>query len=789
MRVANPPSCLCVAVLVTFGVAAASAADVEILRDTWGTPHIFAETDADAMYGLGYATAKDRGFQMHYNLRLVQGRAAEVLGRVAKVRRSQEDTIDHDRKMRTFGFHRAAKRIAAQLDEETLAMLQAYSDGVNAYFSEHRGRLRYPFTVVDLTPETWTPADCVAVWWWLGQFFGTDGTRDLMQYRNLTGQGRRRPGVARAEPDDAAAVIQRVDVPAAWVERVRDYLTAQGHNAARQTGGDADGARGPRFSHAWVVGGKRSTTGSTLLVSDPQTPVANPSLFYEFHIRGKTFDARGIGVPGSPVILIGFSRHVAWGMTALGADQADLFRLQTEPGRGDQYLFDEEWREMEVREEKIRVKGEATVSHTVRETHFGPVVTDFAFARRADGEVALRRIPICDQERETIQAALAMLRARNSREFLLALRRWRFPSANCVFGDAAGSIGYAAVLALPLRSPLSLRGGMAAHDGRSTKYSWQGMVPPELLPHVIDPEQGVLFSANHRPIASFYPIYLGNATGSLGETLRSWRLRERLHSQQMFSPEGMLDVHHDMVNPALRDTVRLGLHLARVAPERLSGESKALLSAIEPWYQRGAESDLRISGAQHASRISVAFRVAGTPLARQYGGGQSGIAVMMRSARQRIAAEPSTKLDEAVRSYIDRVLAAAWRSGQTAENRGARERRDGGRIGGRRQHLGYLKSLADFPSLDPDSDVTSPPLYCVDGNTIHSQASQAYTQMVSLSDPDSSQAILPIGASEDPSSPHHTSTLKLWAEGKLHPAPLSRAAVQRFVVETQTLSR
>ena len=87
----------------------------------------------------------------------------------------------------------------------------------------------------------------------------------------------------------------------------------------------------PKFSHAWVIGGKQTTTGASVLVSDPQTPVWNPSMLYEFHAQGATFNARGMGVAGSPVILIGFNQHVAWGMTALGADQADLFILKTDP--------------------------------------------------------------------------------------------------------------------------------------------------------------------------------------------------------------------------------------------------------------------------------------------------------------------------------------------------------------------------------------------------------------------------------------------------------------------------
>ena len=103
--------------------------------------------------------------------------------------------------------------------------------------------------------------------------------------------------------------------------------------------GDPD----PKFSHAWVIGGKKTTTGSSVLVSDPQTPVWNPSMLYEFHVKGATFNTRGAGVAGSPVILIGFNQRVAWGMTALGADQADIFILKTDPNRPDQYQVDGKW--------------------------------------------------------------------------------------------------------------------------------------------------------------------------------------------------------------------------------------------------------------------------------------------------------------------------------------------------------------------------------------------------------------------------------------------------------------
>lgn len=172
----------------------------------------------------------------------------------------------------------------------------------------------------------------------------------------------------------------------------------------------------------------------------------------EFHISGKMINARGIGVPGSPGLLLGFNRGVAWGLTALGADQADLFRLETDSKHPNEYRWDGKWRKMDVRHERIKVKGGPDVELAVCETHLGPVASEFCFRQTGDPEVALKRVPMCEPDRDTIQGVFAMMRARDCRESARALGHWRFPSANCVFGDAQGHIGYAALGATPLRS-------------------------------------------------------------------------------------------------------------------------------------------------------------------------------------------------------------------------------------------------------------------------------------------------------------------------------------------------
>ncbi|MCC7373133.1 MAG: penicillin acylase family protein [Verrucomicrobiales bacterium] len=758
---------------------------IEWVTDTWGIPHAFSSTDTGALYALGYATAEERGFQMTYGLRIIQGRLSEMVGPRAKDGR-RETSIDSDRLARTVGWERAAVRTANNLDAKTLSWLQAYCDGVNDSFDCQRTekRLHPLFERFGLLPEPWRPADCLLSWWHLAQFFASDGTRDLLAWRTRQRANAGRP--AMPEPslawfDDAAAVVQQSDVSRTWLRRANAFAESRGVLRALP---EQDG---PKFSHAWVVGGKRTSTGAAVLVSDPQTPVRDPSLWMEFHLSGKTLDVRGIGVPGCPGLLIGFNRQVAWGLTALGADQADLFRLETDSAHPNAYRWDGAWRPMQVRQERIRVKDGNDVVLQVRETHLGPVLSEFSFRQANDPEVALKRIPLCDADRDTLQAAFAMMTSDAAKSFLAASRGWRFPSANCLVGDRRGAIAYAVLGAIPVRARQAAdKEGGEAQTGSGNANDWQGFIPGEWLPQVFNPETGYLLSANHRPIGSFYRVPLGLSTGSLGDTLRSWRLRERLSAQPNFTPEQVLQIHSDDINPARREIVRLGAHLRRQHADALSDDARRSLEVLEPWLADGARSDLNRSGARLATRISTFFRFVATPLARRYGGGESGLARFLKTASARIETDPKTTLDSEERELIDRVLAEAWREHDGSVSPGRESAARGGGDGP--VPLAWFGSLDGFGSLDPSRDLTRPGLSCVDGQTLRSQAAQSYTQWVPLHDVDTAQSICPIGHSDRPDSPYRASTLELWATSQLHPAPLSRRAVDALSVNRRVLA-
>ena len=755
---------------------------IEAFRDTWGIPHIFSETDAGTMYGLGHATAQERGFQMVYSLRIIQGRLAETIGNRPNAT-GNETALEHDRKMRTFGWARAAARTAPNLDAGTRQLLHAYCDGVNDSFAAQKaaGTLHPLFERFGMVPEPWTPADCLLSWWHLAQFFAGDGTRDLMAWRNRVNA---RPGQPQPPKpssrwmDDSTAVVQREDVSDDWLRSVADFSAAHG------LGESGTATDTPKFSHAWVVGGKKTTTGSTVLASDPQTPVRDPSLWMEFHVRGKTLDVRGIGVPGSPGLLIGFNRRIAWGLTAAGADQADLFRLETATDHPDAYRWNGQWRPMQVRTERIAVKGGPTVTLTVRETHLGPVASAFCFQQPGDPEVALKRVPNCETNRDTIQGVLAIMRAQSAREFAQALGDWRFPSANCLYGDGDGHIGYTLLGATPVRSRSATdTGGNEAMSGSGDGDDWQGFVPPDLLPRVLDPKAGFLLSANHRAIGSYYRIPLGTSTGSMGDTIRSWRLRELLIGKDRFSPADVLDIHYDTVNPARREIVRLGLHLRDTRQGVLSDEAQKALVLLEKWLKAGASSDLQSENAALATSLSTFFRFTATPVTLKYGGGESGLARFLKDAAARIKADPQAKFDEEECRFIAKVLADAWDAKGAAGRNDRSARPQVTRGVAQNPPLGWFASLDGFGSLDSTQDLVPAGITCLDGQTIHCQSAQSYTQWVPLHDVDAAQTICPIGHSDRPDSRYRTSTMALWGQAKLHPAPLSREAVEKIAAE------
>ena len=309
-----------------------SPGEVVIHRDATGTAHIRAATEAGAMYGLGYATAQDRMVQMQLAVLAAQGRMASVTG---------EAGIEADTRARVWGDWRHAEAVASALPEETRALLDAYADGVNAVLEQTGAPAA--LETLGVEPQSWSAAHSIAVWTRFGSFFASDPSGKSGAYEAfLAAVESDGIDAALAELQEnphpgnvAAAVVQDVDVDPKLRAEIEAYAATLGYGplAAALPGGVTHTTPAffdhvaPKFSHAWAVSGEHTTSGASALVSDPQTPVTNPSLFYEFSVEGGAMHARGIGIAGVPGLLIGSTPTLAWGITAAGIDQRDLFAL------------------------------------------------------------------------------------------------------------------------------------------------------------------------------------------------------------------------------------------------------------------------------------------------------------------------------------------------------------------------------------------------------------------------------------------------------------------------------
>jgi penicillin G amidase len=765
---------------------APEVAGVRVLRDAHGVPHVIADTDAGALYGLGWASAEDRLAQMHITVLSAQGRLAEHFG---------VDHVQADVRVRVMGTWRHAERMADALPSEHRALLDAYAQGVADWAAAHPEAVAAALDPLGIELEAWSAAHSLAVWYRISDLFTNDPVDKalmLEEFEVLVGQvglpaaiqatlGTLPPG----QPE--AAVVQAADVPDDVEAAIADYAASMGYGGAAMAVPHDYGHVTPKFSHAWAVAGERTTTGAAALVSDPQVAVSSPNFLYEWAVVGSTLHARGAGPAGIPALLIGFTPQVAWGLTASGVDQRDLFRLQMTDAT--HYLVDGVEHELTVESETVLVAGGSARQLDYAESVWGPVVTSLLPPGVA-GEYAQKGLPFAVTDRDPFMAVVAMMRASDLDELRAALTDWTTPAANLVAAGPDGHVFYTLVGDIPLRSPDSPLGGMIAQDGSSTAFDWVDLIPNDFKPWVLDPAAGYILTANHRPVADWYPLPLGVGQGGGGDTMRSRRLRELLAAlPATVEPEAVLDdVQWDCANAGRRDLVALAAHVHALQPGRLSPSTVALLDALADWLAAGGSMHTEQVGVFLADHISLQFRVqqTGPALNAQFGGGETGLDLFLDTMMAAVAADPSFLPSDDAVDYLDATLTQAWDATNAQEP-------DPGQWDALYADTVASPSYAYLVGFDLSVSpvdgvrVDAPTLACADGSTIWSQRGETYTQYVDLAAVDGARTVLPPGNSGVPDTDAFTSQLEPWAEGQPKATALSVAAIEALAVEAEEL--
>ena len=514
----------------TLAVANGPSAPVEILRDKRTVPHIFADSQEDAYFGLGFVHAQDRLWQMEMMRRLAAGRLAEVAGRKA---------LASDRFMRTLGIQRLAEKQYAALDGAVRRALDAYAAGVNAWVGASSGAFPPEFTLTGFKPEPWRPTDSL-LWAKLMALRLSGNWRDELLRARLAGR------------------LSREQIAELWPTYPADGPVS-GHQAAMPWDGmalDALAAALPippagmsGASNGWVVGGTNTETGKPILANDPHLGFRAPVLWYLARIEAPGLHVTGATAPGVPFTILGHNERIAWGMTSTHSDLQDLFVETVDPDDPGRYLTPDGPRRFITRTEVIGVRGGEDVTLNVRETRHGPVISDaMATSGTASGGkvLALAATFLADDDL-TPQAIYRLNRAQGWQEFLAAMRDFHSPQQNFVYADVSGAIGFLAPGRVPIR-----RGGRSRvpGPGASGKTDWTGFIPFDELPRTLNPPSGRIVNANNRIVGDDYPHYI---TDDWAAPYRARRIIERLDEGKRQTLESTARIQLDALSLMARD--------------------------------------------------------------------------------------------------------------------------------------------------------------------------------------------------------------------------------------------
>jgi penicillin amidase len=508
-------------------VAGLSAA-VTIERDALGVPTIRGEDRADVARALGFVHAQDRFFQMDLLRRKGAGELSELFGAAA---------IEADRESRLHGFRTLAHDVVEGLPDEHRRLLDAYVDGVNAGLAT-LSSVPFEYLLLRLDPEPWRDEDSVLVLYAM-YFELNDSTGSRESARGLLAD--------LIDPELAAFLVPSgtswdaaLDGGTMAVPTMPAALTADSEapSAAAASFHIEDVSNSSVVgSNNWAVAGSRTADGRAILADDMHLGLSLPNTWYRTSMewpeggRGATRRVTGVTLPGSPALVAGSNSSVAWGFTNSYGDWSDLVILEID---GETYLTPDGPRDFEIRMETIQVRGGEPEIFETRWTVWGPVVDEDHLGRPR----ALRWIA-----HSTEGADMGLFEIEETStidEAMAAANRTAIPPQNFVCADSTGRIGWTIIGSIPNRQGFS---GLVPTSWADGSRSWDGWLAPGAYPRIVDPDDGILWTANNRQVSGEFLEILGDSGFDLGA--RAQQIRDDLKALSNADEKDMLAVQLD----------------------------------------------------------------------------------------------------------------------------------------------------------------------------------------------------------------------------------------------------
>ncbi|SNR71182.1 penicillin acylase family protein [Puniceibacterium sediminis] len=522
--------------------------DVEIVRDNSNVPHIMAQSDEDAFYGLGYAHAQDRLWQMTLLRRTVQGRLSEIFG---------ARTVETDKLLRRLDLYPLAVLSVDAQDARTRAALESYSAGVNARIAEINrdslGRGAPEFFLFNAPLSPWRPADSIAI----------------VKLMALQLSGQMRDEVLRARtslllPDADRVADILPDMPGEGVAALPEYASlfpdlpqfAQGQNI----GNDMLMPVAPRglagASNAWAAAPSRSASGGTLLANDPHLSFTAPSIWYLARLQLSSGGVIGGTIPGVPAIMLGRSEKLGWGITSSYLDDQDLYIEELNPENPEQYRTPDGWSRFRTRKSIIDIKDSAPITVTLRWTENGPVLPGTQFDLNTvtpPGHVATLAWTALSARDTSMSAAIGMMHAGSVTEALKVSEGYVAPSQNLTLIDR-DTIALKTVGAMPRRDANHQSLGRLPSPGWRSENRWQGILPYSTNPEFVAPAGGIVGNTNNKIIDRPFPMHM---SFDWGDSQRVVRWQGLMQGRQVHTRDSFIEAQLDTVSVTARTLLPL----------------------------------------------------------------------------------------------------------------------------------------------------------------------------------------------------------------------------------------
>jgi penicillin amidase len=490
--------------------------EVQVYRDEFGTPHIYAETETDLYRAVGYVMAQDRMWQMDLLRRATLGRLSEIFG---------SDYVETDLLLRSLRYSEKSKKILQESPAELVSALEAFSNGVNQYIEQNQKNLPAEFLILGYTPEKWEPYQSI-------NFIG------FMAWDLKAGWNEFVLETLRSKLDSARynEILPHVDRYKTCVFQSDEETLLACNKLMELEKLEKLGLDILCGSNNWAVSGEKSTTGFPLVANDMHLSFSVPGIWMQMHqvVKGR-LNVSGLVLPGQPLVVVGHNDSIAWGMTNTYVDNLDFYEEKINPQDSNQYWYNNQWNNFEVRHETIKIRGGSEIKRDFRLNHRGPVVSQ---AKGVTNKVITIHW-VGDEPSNELLSIYKINRASNWNDFNDAFQYFRSVSQNIVYGDVRGNIGLHACAGVPIRKRDAV---FQVLPGWIDEYDWKGMVPYNELPYEYNPERGFVSSANNRNADSTYPFHIGSWYDA---PYRIDRIREMIKSKQKLSVDDFKKMQND----------------------------------------------------------------------------------------------------------------------------------------------------------------------------------------------------------------------------------------------------